>query len=290
MTQGKVNNWGRWGQDDQRGMLNLLTSEVVLRALSIPKKGKVYNLAVPLEAKGPQFPEFHRTWRITHYENDPSPEGLGIADDVVIMESHSGTHIGALGHAWHDGVMYNGKKWDEAVDSRGIRWAAVHNIGWIISRGVMLDVATYKGVEHLDRGEVVTPELLDATASAHGVEVGPGHVLLIRTGWYPVFYKDRQLWDSGEPGPDGSIGPWLKDKGIVAIGADTAGVEAMKLPRAKVVLPVHLLALCDLGIHLIEHVDLEELAQDKVYEFLFIGAPLRLMNATGASMTPLAVV
>ena len=291
MTQPRINNWGRWGKDDQRGMLNLLTSEQVLHSLAIPKRGKVYNLAVPLERDGPQYPEFHKTWRITHYDNPPSSQGMGIADDVIIMESHSGTHIDALGHAWRDGLMYNGKEWQQAVSSYGIKWGAIQNVGWIVTRGVMLDVAAYKGVDHLDKGEVVSPEMLDATASKQGTEVCPGDVLMIRTGWYRVFYDDRQLWDSGEPGPDGSLGPWLKEKEVVAVGADTAGAEAIsQVPLMDGDLPFHTLALRDLGINIIEHVDLEELARDRAYEFLFVGAPLRLMNATGVGMTPLAIV
>lgn len=290
MTQPKINNWGRWGDDDQRGMLNLLTPEHVLRSLGMPKQGKVYSLAVPLEADGPQFSEFHRTWRVTHYTNDLTT-GMGIADDVITMESHSGTHVDGLGHAWRDGLMYNGKRWDEAVSSYGIKWGAIQNVGWIISRGVMLDVAAYKDVQHLERGEVVTPEMMDATASKQGVEVRAGDVLLIRTGWYTIFYTDRQLWDSGEPGPDATIGPWLKERDVVAIGADTAGVEVIpELPLPDGNLPFHTLALRDLGVNIIEHVDLEELARDKVYEFLFIGAPLRLMNGTGSGVTPLAII
>ncbi|MBI2166508.1 MAG: cyclase family protein [Chloroflexi bacterium] len=289
MAKPKVSNWGRWGRADQRGMLNLLTPQVVLRSLRMPKQGKVYNLAVPLESKGPQFAEFHKTWRITHYENDP--KGMGIADDVVIMEAHSGTHIDGIGHAWREGLMYNGKRWGRAVSSKGIQWGAVHNVGWIITRGVMLDVAAHKGVRHLKRGEVVTPDMLDAAAKAQGTRLRPGDVLLIRTGWSTIFDTSRPLWDSGEPGPDGSIAPWLKAHDVLAVGADTPGVEAIReIPMTDGDLPLHTVAMRDLGVYLIENLNLEELARDKVYEFLFIAAPLRLMNATGAGMTPLAVV
>lgn len=289
-VQPDINNWGRWGDSDQRGMLNLLTSEQVLRSLAIPKKGKVYSLAVPLEADGPQFAEFHRTWRITHYTNDLST-GMGIADDVMTMESHSGTHIDGLGHAWRDGLMYNGKPWDDSVSSYGIKWGSIENVGWMITRGVMLDVAAYLGVKHLDKGQVVTSEILEATANKQGTEIRPGDVLLIRTGWYTIFYTDRNLWDSGEPGPDYTIAQWLKDKNVVAIGADTAGVEAIaEIPLLDGNLPFHTVALRDLGINIIENLDLEALAGDQVYEFLFVAAPLRLINGTGAGVTPLAII
>ena len=123
------------------------------------------------------------------------------------------------------------------------------------------------------------------------VEVRAGDVLLVRTGWYTVFQNDRALWESGEPGPDASCTAWLKEKDIIAIGADNAGVEAYEAKdRDPTGARLHITALRDLGVYLIEHVDLEELARDQVYEFLFIAAPLRLPGATGSPMTPLAMV
>ncbi len=97
MTQQLANNWGRWGSDDQVGALNLLTPQVVLDAVRLIRKGKVYSLAVPLERDGPQFPAYHKTWRVTHASRSP---GFNILEDVVTMDTHSGTHIDALGHVW----------------------------------------------------------------------------------------------------------------------------------------------------------------------------------------------
>ncbi len=155
----------------------------------------------------------------------------------------------------------------------------------------MLDVARFKGVEHLELGEVVTVEDMDSCARAQGVELRPGDVLLVRTGWYTVFQKDRELWSQGEPGPDVSCTHWLKEREIMAIGADNAGVEAYVTRKRSGLSPrLHTTAIRNLGVYLIEHVSLEELAGDRVYEFLFIAAPLRLTNATGSPFSPLALV
>ena len=115
--------------------------------------------------------------------------------------------------------------------------------------------------------------------------------MLVRTGWYTVFKRDRALCEAGEPGPDATCTQWLKDREMVAIGADNAGVDAYvaksrdpKSPR------LHITALRDLGVYLIEHVDLEELARDAVYESLFIAAPLPLPKATASLLTPIAMV
>ena len=137
----------------------------------------------------------------------------------------------------------------------------------------------------------MSAEDMDACARAQDVEIRSGDVLLIRTGWYTVFRENRKLWETGEPGPDASCTAWLKEKEIIMIGADNAGVEAYVAEGRDPASPrLHITALRDLGIYLIEHVDLEELARDEVYEFAFMAAPLRLPKATGSPLTPLALV
>lgn len=287
MEQPQLNNWGRWGNDDQLGMLNLQGPESILRAMRLVKKGKLYNLSVPLEADGPQSPAFHKTWQTTFLTTHPDPCAVQFADDILMMVTHSGTHMDALGHCWNEGTLWNGRS-HEHVDSYGTRWAGIENVRGFVTRGVMLDIARFKGVEHLQLGEVVTTEDMDACALAQRVEIQPGDVLFVRTGWYRVFKSNYELWKQGEPGPDASCTAWLKEKNIIAIGADNSGVEAYV--RKQWSLRLHITALRDLGVYLIEHVDLEELARDQVYEFLFVAAPLRLPKATGCPMTPLALV
>ena len=290
MEQPELNNWGRWGTDDQLGTLNLQTPESILQAMQLVKQGKVYNLSVPLEADGPQHPMFHKTWQTTFMTTNDNPCAFQVADDVVTMVTHSGTHMDALGHCWNESTLWNGRD-TEAVTSYGIEWAGIENVRSFVTRGIMLDMARFKEVDSLQAGEVVTAEDMDACADAQQVEILPGDVLLIRTGWYTVFQNDLERWKEGEPGPDASCTAWLKEKDIVAIGADNAGVEAYLLKNRSPASPrLHITALRDLGVYLIEHVDLEELAEDEVYEFLFIAAPLRLPKATGSPMTPLAMI
>ena len=289
MTQPQLSNWGRWGNEDQIGMLNLQNPESILRAVRLVKKGKLYNLSVPLEANGPQWPYFHKTWQTTFLTTHADPCAFQVADDILMLVTHSGTHMDALGHCWNDGTLWNGRSHDH-VDSYGTRWAGIENVRGFVTRGVMLDVARFKGVEHLKLGEVVSPQDMDACAKAQRVEVRSGDVLFVRTGWNRLFKSDYELWKQGEPGPDASCTAWLKEKNVIAIGADNAGVEAMIAKTRSPHSPrLHITALRDLGVYLIEHVELEELARDQVYEFLFIAAPLRLPKATGSPMTPLAI-
>jgi kynurenine formamidase len=286
----EINNWGRWGEDDQLGQLNLMTPERILAALQLVKKGKLYNLAVPLEKDGPQAPLFHKTLQLTYYTSDQRPGASNMADDFVAMETHSGTHMDSLGHFSRDGRLWNGRS-AENVTSRGLDWAGIENVKGFVARGVLLDLPAYKGVPHLGLGELVTPEDMDACAAAQGVEIRVGDILLLRTGWYRVFREQRALYDQGEPGPDATCTAWLKAKDVIAIGADNYGVERMMIKDRNPLNPrLHTTALRDLGVYLIENLDLEELARDRAYEFLFVAAPLRMTKATGAPFSPIALV
>ena len=259
-----------WTGDQQLGSLGKRRSTrraqlhdvgVDSQAVQLVRKGVVYNLAVPLEKDGPQYPFFHKTWRVTHFTDDPRPGASNVADDVVMMEVHSGTHIDALGHYWRDGAMWNGRSSKE-VSTLGIPWASIDNVRGLVARGVMLDLPRLLGVPHLELGEVVTVDNMQKCARSQNTAIRSGDVLLLRTGWYTVFQTDRALWSEGEPGPDVSCTAWLKDQEIIALGADNAAVESVVYHNRTSLDPrLHVTALRDLGIYLLEHVNLEDLAR-----------------------------
>jgi len=282
-------NWGRWGTDDERGTLNLLTPETIAKAAGLVKRGKTYSLSVPLEAEGPQWPQRHKTWRVTTYKNVPVGAGQrSSADDVVTMHSHSGSHMDALCHIWYDDQLYNGWQASEHITSTGATRNGIQNVPCIVGRGVLLDVAGWKGVAHLDAGEAITPADLDGCAAAQGVTIQPGDLLMTRTGWINLFAEDRARFNSGEPGIDAAAIPWLKEHDIVAVCADNHAVEAFDvMPPTQ--LPIHAAAIRDLGIYLVEYLNLEQLAADKVYECLLVIAPLQMPGAIGSPVNPIAI-
>ena len=289
MTNKELSNWGRWGPDDQIGVLNLIQNQAsVLEAIKLVKKGDIYSLAVPLEKDGPQFPLFHKTWRVSHWQHLYGPE-LDIIDDVIAMETHSGTHIDGIGHSWHDGQLYNGFSSEKYASSRGVERVGIENVRHIFGRGVMLDIAAYKGVEHLATAEPVTATDLDNVAAAQGIELKPGDVVLVRTGWYNLFHSDRKSWARSFPGPDGSVLAWLKEHDVVATGTDHPTCELFENIESPVEMPLHRHGLRDLGVYLLENLDLQDLARDRVYEFLFVGTPLRITHGTGSPWNPLAI-
>jgi kynurenine formamidase len=280
-------NWGRWGPDDQRGTLNLIGSGHVLAAARLVRRGMVVTLGAPLGPDGPIAPQRDRTWHTVRYRHGPL---TGVAEDVLTVNSHAGTHIDALSHALLDRRMYNGFEVSEHVASAGITRNAITSVGAIVARGVLLDVAGFRGVDHLGLGEVIGPADLDDCARHHGVALGEGDVCLVRTGWYRIFESDRALFDEGEPGLSYRCAEWFHRLGLVAIGADTCAVDV--LPGEPGVRPygLHPRIINQQGGYLIEYLDLEELAAERTYEFLFVASPLRISGAAGSPVNPVAIL
>jgi kynurenine formamidase len=282
-----LSNWGRWGENDERGTLNLLTAERVLQATGLVRRGAVYSLAVPLAADAPAG----RRYAVRHFPAVFATEGepYGWADDRIEMYTHGTTHIDALSHIFYDNRLYNGYRVDESLDARrGAGKNGVQNVGGMVGRGVLLDVAGYRGVEYLGLNEEITPEELDACARNQGVAIQAGDVVLIRTGWLRVFAKDRALFEAGEPGPGGRVAAWFRAHDLCALGADNRAVETFAWPDGTA-WPLHVEVVRNLGGYLLELLDLEAIAADKVYEFLFVAAALPLVGGIGSPLNPLAV-
>ena len=162
----------------------------------------------------------------------------------------------------------------------------------MLCRGVLLDVPEALGLETLAGGHAITAAELEATARHHGVEIGAGDAVLVRTGWPVGRYESAAAYvghDTGVPGPDESAARWLAERRIRVTGADTIAYERLAPGAGHATLPVHLILLVQHGIHIVEVMDLERLAADRVREFLFVLVPLKLVGATGSPVRPLAV-
>ncbi|HVR28251.1 MAG TPA: cyclase family protein [Thermoanaerobaculia bacterium] len=278
-------NWGKWGDDDERGTLNYITPEVTAAAARLARTGKVYPLSIPLRAEAPIWPGRHKNWHVATHRNVSGP-GPGGAEDILMIHTHGTTHMDALCHVFRDGRLYNGWPAAEHVTSRGATRNAIHNVGAIVTRGVLLDVAGHRGVEHLPAGEVITPDELEAVAAAQRVEIRSGDALLLRTGWLSTWERDADAFNRSQPGPSLEAARWAGCREITVLAADNSAVEAFPVPEG---LPVHQEFLRDQGGYLMELLDLDALARDRVWEFLFVVAPLRLWNGLGSPITPLAI-
>jgi kynurenine formamidase len=282
-------NWGRWGDEDQRGTANLLSDAGVLAAAGLVRGGRVYSLAAPLSPDGPNLPTRRPTWHVVTQRQRASGGDDMSADDVVMLHTHGTTHIDALCHIFVGDTLYNGHP-ASSLSPYGATRCGIQHVGPIVARGVLLDIATHRDRPRLDGGEPITPDDLDACARAQGVEIQPGDVVLVRTGWWQLFNGGsdaRSAFYASEPGPTGDCGQWFHDRDIVALGADNPAVEVVASWTDP--LPLHRAVIWGCGGYLMEFLDLEALAADRVYEFMFVATPLRLQGGVGSPIVPIAV-
>jgi kynurenine formamidase len=301
-----TNNWGRFGADDEKGMLNLLTPDVVLSATRVPSSGKVYSLALPIQRNGVPYFDYRGAptrLPLTHQSDKGqfslygAPEHLGANEDVLILASHNETHIDALSHVFHERKMYNGIPVEAVSAAAGSTKLGIEKIRWVVGRAILLDFVRFFGVDVcIDKTHGITSEELEACAQSQGTEVRNGDILLVRTGWIDQFMANHDrgpadvvsAGDYGQPGLAKEAAAFMDEHDIVAIGCDNSAIEVLGRPGDGF-LDGHVAFLVDRGIHLVEHLMLKEMADDRCYESLFIVAPLPVVGAAGSPVNPIAI-
>ena len=239
----------------------------------------------------PNHPGF-RMSLIRRHGDMVRPDGGSASNEIIVTGGHVGTHVDALSHVSHDGLMHGGV--DAAQSQTGGRFAQLgaEHTPALLTRGVLLDVAATKGVDILPAGYGVTAGDLAEAADRAGTEIHRGDVALVRTGWARHFddaarYLGQQ---DGVPGPTPDAARWLVEAGVVTTGADTTAYEQIQAGAGHSVLPVHRILLVEAGIHIIEHLDLERASAEGLTEFVFVLAPLRIVGGTGSPVRPFAAV
>ncbi len=296
----RVSNWGRWGADDERGTVNLITPEVVRRAAACVRRGAVFSLGLQLGSEGPQIGQGGRVNPIHLMSTidgrlGADPEGPRYADDSITMPLQCATQWDSLAHVWYDGRLYNGYP-ATTISAAGAARNAIDKVGQgIVSRGVLLDLARAAGVERLPPGRAIGPDDLEAAERRAGVRVGSGDVLLVRTGHLSLFTReqDRTAYMRQMPGLGVACVEWLHARDVAAVASDTSAIEVIPFEDATVPLPVHQLCIRDMGLTLGEMFDLDALAddcaRDGVYECLLSAPPLKVTGGVGSPINPLAV-
>jgi kynurenine formamidase len=219
-------------------------------------------------------------------------DGSSASNELIVTGGHVGTHVDALAHVSHEGLLHGGV--DAAQAQAGGRFSehGIDKLAPFVSRGVLLDVAGAHGVDVLDGGQAIEAEDVEAALEHGGVELRKGDVALVRTGW-ARHWTDPQAFighDSGVPGPATGAAAWLLERGIRATGSDTTAYEHVPAGAGHRLLPVHRMLLVEHGVHIIEMLDLEPLAAAGVHEFAFVLAPLKVSGGTGSPVRPLALV
>jgi kynurenine formamidase len=239
----------------------------------------------------PNHPGFRMTL-IRRHGDMVRPDGGSAANEIIVTGGHVGTHVDALSHVSHDGVMHGGVDAAQSQLGGQFKELGAEHTPALLTRGVLLDVAATKGVDVLPAGYGVTVEDLTAAADRAGVEVRRGDVALIRTGWARHF-GDPPVYlgqTDGVPGATPEAAQWLADAGVVTTGADTTAYEQIRPGAGHSVLPAHRILLVENGIHIIEHLDLEAASAEGLTQFLFVMAPLRIVGGTGSPVRPFAAV
>ena len=268
------------------------TTDALLDAISggirLVELGQPFFTGMPCSPNHPGF----RMTLIRRHGDMVRADGGSAANEIIVTGGHVGTHVDALSHVSHDGVMYGGVDAAEAQVGGSFRELGAEHTPAFLRRGVLLDVAATLGVDVLAPGQGVGAAELQAALDRCGTDLRPGDVALVRTGWARHF-GDAERYLSradGVPGvtPDG--GRWLVDGGVSATGSDTTAFEQIPAGAGHSVLPVHRILLVENGIHIIEHLALEEASAAGLTEFTFVMAPLRIVGGTGSPVRPLAAV
>ena len=287
----EVSNWGRWGDEDELGAINLITPAKRKEAAALVRDGISVSLARNVEKKSaadnpnPFLHEMLATGR---------DEGQWAVDNYsVSYHGYAHTHMDSLCHLFHNGKMYNGFSRQE-VGSEGANKLSIDNIKTgIFTRGVLMDIARLRGVDYLEPGTPIYTEDLEAWENRIGWRVRPGDVVFIRTGRWARRDKLGPWSAEGEgtAGLHASCARWLKQRDVAMIGSDAAS-DVLPSGIPGVTHPVHLLVLHAMGVHIFDNCDLEDIgkvcAEKKRWDFLITASPLAVEGGTGSPLNPIA--
>ena len=292
-----------WGPGDEIGRLNLITPESRAAILSRVDGRRAYDLATDYYIGMPSWQgagDPHYQFWMTH-----TPRGTAVDDPMGVgdslnastsytgtafsMYSHTGTHIDALNHFGLHGRIWNGFSADEHLGDRGWRKAGIEKFPNLIARGVLIDVAAAKGVEMLPDQYRITRADLQAALAKQKVKLQRGDVVLIRTGRMRLF-DQPDAYMANPPGMSLDAARYLvEDGGAMVVGADNLSFETFPSQEPEAYVPLHTYLLAEQGVPIIELIALDELSREKVYEFAFIGGPLKIRGGDAAPLRPVAL-
>ena len=296
----RVNNWGRWGRDDEIGTLNLITDAVVREAAATVRTGRRIPLAVELKQDGVQTGVISGRVNPLHVMVQVNQELFGpgtvaTSDDAVTLGLQAGTHWDALTHVSHSGRIYNGRPAGTVTAHGRAEFSGIHTARHIVSRGVLLDVAAAKGVDRLPGDHAVTPEDLDEAAEFGRVTVRSGDIVLVRTGQIRAYLAgDRHGYAFPSPGLSVRTPEWFRARDVAAVANDTLTFEIFPPEIEDLWLPVHALHLVEMGMLQGQNWNLEKLstacARERRYAFLLSAMPEPFVGGTGTPVAPVAVL
>jgi kynurenine formamidase len=263
-----------------------------VKAAQLVKLGKTYGLGIETNNKTPAFPP--RSFKITIVQpGQAGIPGLGPSkttynDDIIDGWVGIGSQIDGLGHIGVEYVYYNGVKHADFADATGLKKYGVEKIPPIVARGVLLDMAAHLGTDVVKEGTAFNTKEIEAVAKKQGVEIRQGDVVLFHTGWTSLIGKDDKRYGTAEPGLGVDGAKYLVGKGVVAVGADTWGLEVVPF-ESKNIFEVHQILLPMSGTYILENMNTAALAADKGYEFMFVLGVPKITGAVQGIINPVAI-
>ena len=287
----EISNWGRWGEDDQLGTLNLVTPAKSRAAIGLVRDGVSISMALDLNTvqDAVNANPFRHSVTTGHFG------GHAVAGDDYGVQYHgfAHSHIDDLAHFAHKGKLYNGHGFD-TIKPTGATELGIHHLkDGVVARGVLVDMPWLKGVDFLEPGTAVTVADFEAWEEKTGVKVRSGDVLLLRTGrWERVRQKGQWNFLVAAAGMHASVAKWLRERDVALIGCDGVS-DVMPSGVEGLANPLHELVLVGLGMRILDNLNLDDVATAAAsrerWDFLFVGAPLRVVGGTGSPLNPLAI-
>ena len=280
----------KWGAGDQRGAGNHMKPATVVNAAKLIRTGEVIELGHTLKEGMPLSAGRHFDI-LTKPSTAPNGQNQRISNEELVVAEigQVGTQFDGFAHQTHGNSLYNCFKLNEIVGRDGFSKLGIQNVGALFTRGVLLDVAKYKGVAMLGDTYEITVADLEGAMKRQNTTINAGDAVIVHTGWGTLWGKDNARYSRGNPGLGIPAAQFLIAKDPMLLGADTAPVEVNPNPDKALSIPIHQLTLVVNGVHLLENMKLDELAAKNVYEFALILQPLKLEGATGSTVAPIAV-
>jgi len=281
-----------YGANDEIGAANLLTADVVKKAIGLVNTGKTYSLGVAVSKDLPAFR--HRSFHLYNVQpGEQAGQTMGtnkfsFNDELVNGWTGVGTQLNGIGHIGIDNVYYNGNKAADFDTVEGVTKLGIEKVPPMVTRGVVLDMTAHYGKAIVPGGTAFSVDDVKAVLKKQGITLRKGDVVLFNTGWLELIGKDNQQFLATEPGIDMPAAQWLADQGIVAFGGDTWASEVYPNPSGEE-FPVNQFMLAKRGIYNLELIDTRALVRDKAFEFLFVlGQPL-YKGSTQVNVNPVAI-
>ena len=280
----------KWGAGDELGAVNHMGPETVLRAAGLIREGRVIELGQVLSSDMPLGGTRHFDLYMKPTRMNPESNRRGSNEEIIVAEmGQVGTQFDGFTHQTIGDDLYNCIDQNDVMTRSGFTRLGIENVGTLMTRGVLIDVAALKGVAVLPESYEITVDDLQQALDRQGVALEPADAVLIHTGWGTYWDTDGERFSANGPGIGLAAGQWLVAQDPMLVGADNVPVEVSPNPDPELSTPVHQIMLVINGIHLVERMKLNELAAAGVYEFAFVVQPLKLKGATGSTVAPVAI-